>query len=74
MGIDSKQVGVIKWFKNAKGYGFAVNEDGEDIFAHHNDIIGEGFKTFATGQKIQFVQIESEKGLQASQVEAFDLD
>ena len=41
---------------------------------YHNDIIGEGFKTLAIGQKIQFVQVEGEKGLQASQVEAFDLD
>ena len=74
MGIDSKQVGVIKWFKNAKGYGFAVNEDGEDVFVHHNEIIGEGFKTLATGQKIQFIQLDGEKGLQATQVEVVETD
>jgi len=72
--MSSKQTGTVKWFKNAKGYGFATNEAGEDVLIHHNDIIGDGFKTLATGQQIQFIQLSGEKGLQASQVEVVDID
>ena len=71
---QQKQTGTVKWFKNAKGYGFATNEAGEDVFVHHNDIIGEGFKTLATGQKIQFIQTEGEKGLQATQIEVVETE
>lgn len=60
--------GTVKWFKNAKGYGFAVNQDGKDVFLHHNEIVGEGFKTLATGQQITFTEIETEKGLSATEV------
>ena len=68
--MSSKSTGTIKWFKNVQDYGFSVNESGQDVFVHHNEIIGEGFKTLATGQRIQFTQIETEKGFQATEVEA----
>ena len=68
--MSSKSTGTIKHFNNVKGFGFAVNEAGNDVFVHHKEIIGEGFKTLATGQRIQFTQIETEKGFQATEVEA----
>lgn len=68
--MSSKSTGTFKWFKNVQDYGFAINESGQDVFVHHNEIIGEGFKTLATGQRIQFTQIETEKGFQATEVEA----
>ena len=66
--MSTKETGTVKWFKNDKGYGFAVNSAGQDVFVHHNEIIGEGFETLATGQKIQFIQLDGEKGLQATQI------
>ena len=68
--MSSKSTSTIKWFKNVQGYGFAVNEAGDDVFVHYKEMIGEGFKTLATGQQIQFTQIETEKGYQATEVEA----
>ena len=52
-----------------KGYGFIVNEAGEDVMVHHRSIIGEGYKTLATGQQVEFIQTKSEKGWQAAEVE-----
>ena len=70
--MSSKTSGTIKWFKNVQGYGFAVNEAGDDVFVHYKEIIGEGFKTLAKGQRIEFVQIEGKKGLQATQVKLLE--
>ena len=72
--MSSKTTGTVKFFNNTKGYGFAVNESGQDVFVHHNEIIGEGFKTLAKGQRIEFVQVEGEKGLQAREVTVFDAE
>lgn len=69
---QQKQTGTIKWFKNDKGFGFVINESGEDVFIHYREIVGDGFKTLATGQQIQFIQLSGEKGLQASQVEVVE--
>ena len=63
-----KSVGTVKWFDNAKGFGFIVNEAGEDVFVHYRSIEGEGFKTLAEGEQVEFVQSESEKGWQAAEV------
>ena len=60
--------GTVKWFKNDKGFGFAVNAEGEDVFLHHREMTGEGLKTLATGQKVTFIQIQTEKGLSATEV------
>ena len=65
---QQKQTGIIKWFNNPKGYGFAVNESGQDVFIHYRAIMGEGFKTLAEGQAIEFIQVKSEKGWQAAEV------
>ena len=67
--MTSKDVGTVKWFDNAKGYGFILNEDGEDVFVHYRSIMSEGYKTLSEGQQVQFIQTRSEKGWQAAEVE-----
>ena len=63
--------GSVKWFNNAKGYGFIVPSDGgEDIFVHYSEIVGDGFKTLSEGQKVQFTVTQGQKGLQAENVTA----
>jgi len=61
--------GTVKWFNNAKGYGFILSEDGSnDIFAHFSAIAMEGYKTLKAGQEVTFEVIEGEKGLHATQI------
>jgi CspA family cold shock protein len=62
------KVGRIKWFSDAKGYGFIEQEDGEDVFVHYSTIQGEGFKTLAEGQQVEFEFTQGPKGLQATKV------
>ncbi|WP_259289809.1 cold-shock protein [Candidatus Nasuia deltocephalinicola] len=61
--------GIVKWFNDAKGYGFIVSEkDNEDIFVHFSAIIMQGFKTLKEGQRVDFEILETSKGKQASNV------
>jgi cold shock protein len=60
--------GRVKWFNEAKGYGFIEREEGGDIFVHYTAIEGEGFRTLKEGQVVEFDVRESEKGLQAARV------
>ena len=63
------QTGTVKWFNNAKGYGFIQPEaGGEDIFVHHTAIVSEGFRTLNQGEKVNFEVVEGPKGLQARNV------
>lgn len=66
---NEKQTGRVKWFDNPKGYGFIINEAGDDVMVHYRSIQAEGFKTLSEGQVVSFVQVKSEKGLQAAEVE-----
>ena len=61
-------VGQVKWFNDAKGYGFIEQEDGEDVFVHHSEIQMEGFKTLSEGQQVEFEITQGPKGPQASSV------
>ncbi|NWF57061.1 MAG: cold shock domain-containing protein [Syntrophaceae bacterium] len=63
-----KLTGRVKWFNDAKGYGFIEQEGGRDIFVHYTAIAGEGFKSLAEGQKVEFEIIEGAKGPQATKV------
>ncbi|HWP46497.1 MAG TPA: cold shock domain-containing protein [Candidatus Limnocylindrales bacterium] len=60
--------GRVKWFNEAKGYGFIERENDTDVFVHYTAIQGEGFKTLSEGQTVEFEVIESEKGPQAANV------
>lgn len=62
--------GNVKWFNNEKGYGFIEYKDGEDIFVHYSAIKQDGYKTLSEGQLVEFQLIETEKGLQATNVVA----
>ncbi len=60
--------GNVKWFNDAKGYGFISRPDGPDVFVHHTAIQGDGFRTLAEGQEVEFDIMEGPKGLQAANV------
>ena len=64
-----KSIGDVKWFDAAKGYGFIVNQSGEDVMVHYRSLLMDGYKTLQEGQKVAFVQVQSEKGWQAAEVE-----
>jgi CspA family cold shock protein len=60
--------GTVKWFNEAKGYGFLSQPEGEDIFVHYTSIQGNGFRTLKEGQEVEFNVERGPKGLQASNV------
>jgi CspA family cold shock protein len=60
--------GSVKWFNDAKGYGFISQEDGEDVFVHFSAIQASGFKSLTEGDKVEFEVTRGAKGLQASNV------
>ncbi len=67
-----RQRGTVKWFSREKGWGFIQLQDGEDIFVHHSDIIGEGFVTLEDGQTVEFTVEEMEKGPRAREVRSLE--
>ena len=60
--------GKVKWFNDSKGFGFIEVDGGGDVFVHHTDIQGEGFKSLAEGQNVQFEIVKGEKGPRATNV------
>jgi len=60
--------GTVKWFNDAKGFGFIKQESGEDVFVHHSAIEAEGFRSLAEGDTVEFELTRGPKGLQASRV------
>lgn len=60
--------GTVKWFSDEKGYGFIVQEDGQDLFVHFSSIQSKGYKTLKKDQKVSFDVVSTEKGLQAVNV------
>ncbi len=62
--------GRVKWFDEKKGFGFIEREDGDDVFVHFRSIVGEGFKTLAEGQEVEFDVEQGQKGPQAVNVSA----
>jgi CspA family cold shock protein len=67
--MSDKSTGTVKWFNDAKGFGFITPSDGgEDLFAHFKEIQGEGFKSLTEGQKVEYKAARGQKGMQATQI------
>jgi len=60
--------GKVKWFDQKKGFGFVVNEHGQDVFVHYSSIEGQGFRALKDGQSVEYEEYDSGKGLQAKNV------
>jgi CspA family cold shock protein len=68
--MSNRETGTVKWFNDAKGFGFISRENGEDVFVHFRSIQGSGFKSLQEGQKVSFTVVQGQKGLQAVAVQA----
>ena len=66
--MADRERGTVKWFNDAKGFGFIERENGEDVFVHHSAIQMEGFKTLKEGQKVSMEVTQGQKGPQAENV------
>ena len=67
--MSNRETGTVKWFSNAKGYGFIERADADDVFVHHTGILGEGYKSLNEGETVEFTVEQGEKGLQAVDVQ-----
>lgn len=63
-----RETGTVKWFSNERGYGFIERSTGEDVFVHHSDIEGGGFKTLRAGERVEFEVVTGAKGPKAERV------
>ncbi|MCB1609349.1 MAG: cold-shock protein [Xanthomonadales bacterium] len=66
--MSNRQTGTVKWFNDAKGFGFITPESGSDLFVHFRSIQGTGFRTLQEGQTVSFTVAQGQKGLQAEDV------
>jgi CspA family cold shock protein len=70
--MSEKESGIVKWFNDAKGYGFIERDEGGDVFVHYSAILGVGFRSLSEGQRVEFEVEEGLKGLQARNVDVLD--
>jgi CspA family cold shock protein len=66
--VTAKETGTVKWFNDAKGYGFLSREAGDDVFVHHTAIEGHGFRSLSENQRVEFAVEQGPKGLRAVDV------
>ena len=66
--MSEREIGTVKWFNGAKGYGFIAREQGDDVFVHFSAIQGQGFRNLDEGQSVEFDVEQGQKGLQATNV------
>lgn len=68
-GAEPQGQGRVKWFNDAKGYGFIERDDGPDVFVHYSAITGEGYKSLREGQEVSFSIVDGTRGPQAANVQ-----
>ena len=68
-GNSEMEQGTVKWFNDAKGFGFISRQNGEDVFAHYSAIVSSGFKSLQEGQAVQFNVVKGPKGWQAADIQ-----
>jgi len=66
--MAERETGTVKWFNDAKGFGFITRPSGADVFVHHSSIQGEGFRSLSEGQEVEFEVVQGEKGPKAEAV------
>jgi CspA family cold shock protein len=66
--MSEREIGTVKWFNGAKGYGFVERTSGDDVFVHYSAIQGDGFKNLNEGERVEFSVEQGSKGLQATNV------
>lgn len=66
--MSDRVTGTVKWFNNAKGFGFITREEGDDVFVHFRSIQGDGYRSLDEGQNVEFKLVEGPKGWQAEEV------
>jgi cold shock protein len=66
--MAERETGTVKWFNDAKGFGFIQRESGTDVFVHHSAIRSEGFRSLSDGQQVEFTVVQGEKGPAAEDV------
>lgn len=66
--MSNTTTGIVKWFNEAKGFGFIEQKSGPDVFAHFSEILNTGFKTLQEGQQVSFSIVAGQKGPQASKI------
>ncbi|MDG1203745.1 MAG: cold shock domain-containing protein [Pseudomonadales bacterium] len=66
---DDSEEGSVKWFNVKKGYGFITRDQGDDVFVHYRNLEGKGRRSIAEGQRVSFIVVDGDKGLQAEEVE-----
>ena len=67
--MSDRETGTVKWFNDAKGFGFITPQSGPDLFVHFRAIQGSGFKSLQEGQSVSFVAVQGQKGMQADEVQ-----
>ncbi len=66
--MAERETGTVKWFDNAKGWGFVTRSSGDDIFVHYSSVRGDGYRTLEDNQTVEFEVVQGAKGLQAQDV------
>ena len=67
--MSVRQTGTVKWFNDEKGFGFITPESGADLFVHYRSIQSAGFKSLKEGQRVSFIAVQGQKGMQADEVQ-----